>query len=141
MNTVYLLLLVYTGLIILVDESQAGIKGQVSKGVEIKRIRLPSPICPLRRDIQDRFCPCYCRECRCNPTTERCNFSTLRCDPINPTTTTTPPPPCPCEPNKLIVENNSFAKPSAAACATDCANDPACKVRLSFNSSLLFNKN
>ena len=140
MKIVFLLLLVHTGLIILVDESQAGsIQSEVSKNIESKLI--PLDPCPLRRDIQDRFCPCYCSVCSCNPTTERCNFSTLRCDPINPTTTTTPPPPCPCEPNKLIVENNSFAKPSAAACATDCANDPACKVRLSFNSSLLFNKN
>jgi len=127
MNTVYLLLLVHTGLIILVDESQAAFQGEVSKDVETKRIRIPSRICPARRDIQDRFCPCYCRECRCNPNTEKCNYHTLRCDPINPITTTTPPPPCPCQSNKLIVENNSFPRPTAAACATDCANDPACK--------------
>ena len=74
MITVYLLLLVHTGLIILVDESQAG-------GIQ--------------------------REA--------------------------PPRPCPCQANTLIVENNSFAKPSAAACATDCANDPACKVLFSFH--------
>jgi len=132
MNTVYLLLLVHSGLIILIDESQAGgILSEASKNIEDKFIpEFPFKPCPLRRDIQDRFCPCYCHgECRCNYATETCNYHTGRCDPLFPTTTTTttPPPPCPCQSNNLIVELTSFDKPTAAACATDCASDPDCK--------------
>merc|ERR1719357_1407832 len=145
MITVYLLLLVHTGLTILVDESQAGgIQSEASKTIEDKLIGrfkpCPDQTFPAFRDIQDRrFCPCYCRgECSCNYATERCNYHTGRCDPLFPTTitTTTPPPPCPCLSNNLIVESTSFDKPTAAACATDCASNPACKFWV-YNQSTL----
>jgi len=115
---VFLLLLVHTGLIILVDVSQAGsIQNEVSKNIESKLI--PLDPCPQDFIIQDGFCPCYCSSyCSCNPKTERCNYHTGRCDPRNP---------CPCLSNKLIVEATSFPKPSAAACASDCVSDPDCQ--------------
>ena len=57
------------------------------------------------------ICPCHCPFCQ----SPLCNYATQP-----------PPQGCPCQTNKIIVENNAFFRPTMDSCAASCIG--ACKV-------------